>query len=88
MRLVNKEFDQKVAEFLFRVVVVPFRPEIYGISAEKKVAMGTKEVLHGSIMLQDRGMRVFEGWVQSISAYEAGANTNSLALDHTSKSLL
>ena len=63
MRLVNKEFDQKVAEFLFRIVVVPFRPEIYGITQERKVVMGANEVVQSSILLQDRGMRVFQGSV-------------------------
>jgi len=62
MRLVNKEFDRKVAEFLFRVVVVPFRPEIYGITPERIVAPGENEVVQGSVMLQDRGMRVFQGY--------------------------
>lgn len=59
-RLVNKEFDRKVSEALFRVVVVPFRPEIYGITPEPVLS---SEALQGSIMLQDKGMRVFQGYV-------------------------
>lgn len=59
MRLVNHDFEQKVSEHLFKVVVVPFRPEIYGISgADPRV---TERL--GAVMLQDKGMRVFEGFV-------------------------
>ena len=64
LRLVNKEFDQKVAEFLFRVVVVPFRHEIYGITPESTLS---HERSTGSVMLQDKGMRVFQGHVHSYS---------------------
>jgi hypothetical protein len=60
MRLVNKEFEQKVSEYLFRVVVVPFKPEIYGINPEPALS----GALQGSVMLQDKGMRVFQGYVQ------------------------
>lgn len=60
LRLVSKDFDRKVSEALFRVVVVPFRPEIYGITPEPVLV---KEALQGSIMLQDKGMRVFQGYV-------------------------
>ena len=31
LRLVNQHFEQSVSECLFRTVVVPFRPEIYGM---------------------------------------------------------
>jgi len=60
MRLINKEFDLKVSEALFRIVVVPFRPEIYGITPE---TTGPNDAPQGSIMLQDQGMRVFQGYV-------------------------
>ncbi|KAL8686880.1 MAG: hypothetical protein Q9218_006798, partial [Villophora microphyllina] len=33
MRLVNREFERKISCFVFRSVVVPFRPKIYGISS-------------------------------------------------------
>lgn len=64
MRLVNKEFDLKVSEALFRIVVVPFRPEIYGITPE---TTSSNEVLQGqgSVMIQDKGMRVFQGYLES-----------------------
>jgi hypothetical protein len=58
MRLVNKEFEEKVSEYLFRVVVVPFKPEIYGISGAADARVN--DIL-GAVMLQDKGMRVFEG---------------------------
>lgn len=65
MRLVNKEFEKKVSEYLFKVVVVPFKPEIYGITPEPPLLQAPgaleNESLRGSIMLQDKGMRVFEG---------------------------
>jgi hypothetical protein len=61
LRLVNKEFDQKVSAELFKVVVVPFRPEIYGITPD--TAPTTNDGAQGSVMLQDKGMRVFQGSV-------------------------
>ncbi|CZT03604.1 uncharacterized protein RAG0_10326 [Rhynchosporium agropyri] len=66
MRLVNKEFDRKVSEALFRIVVVPFRPEIYGITPE---TTGSHEIPHGSVMLQDQGMRVFQGFGRWIKRF-------------------
>jgi hypothetical protein len=68
MRGVNKEFENKVSAYLFKVVVVPFKPEIYGITPEATLAGISKcqtranEVLQGSVMLQDKGMRVFQGF--------------------------
>ena len=53
----NKEFDRKVVEALFKVVVVPFRPEIYGIAPESSA----NDNPQGSVMLQDKGMQVFQG---------------------------
>lgn len=60
MRLVNKEFEEKVSEYLFRVVVVPFKPEIYGINPEPALS----GALQGAVMLQDKGMRVFQGYAE------------------------
>lgn len=54
MRLVNHEFEANVSEYLFKYVVVPFRPEIYGIASEPSTS-------HSSILLQDKGMRIFQG---------------------------
>ena len=59
LRLVSKEFDQKVAEFLFKSVVVPFRHEIYGITPESPSSKDEKAP--ASVMLPDKGMRVFQG---------------------------
>ena len=67
MRLVNREFEEKVSEYLFRVVVVPFKPEIYGITEEPALRgvaeLSANDAVKGSIMLQDKGMRVFQGYV-------------------------
>ncbi|KAM3070278.1 hypothetical protein ACMFMG_010114 [Clarireedia jacksonii] len=73
MRLVNKEFEKKVSEYLFRVVVVPFKPEIYGITPEPSLNQAPQvlgdERLRGSIMLQDKGMRVFQGFGRHINRF-------------------
>jgi len=67
MRLVNKEFEQKTSSTFFQVVVVPFRSEIYGITPEPGLGRPQPtwedEMPQRSIMLQDRGMRVFQGYV-------------------------
>ncbi|KAF7856137.1 uncharacterized protein EAF02_011396 [Botrytis sinoallii] len=59
MRLVNHEFEANVSEYLFKYVVVPFRPEIYGIASEPSTS-------HSSILLQDKGMRIFQGFGRHI----------------------
>jgi hypothetical protein len=73
MRLVNKEFEEKVSEYLFRVVVVPFKPEIYGITPEPSLSgaamVGADDMLRGSVMLQDKGMRVFQGFGRRIRKF-------------------
>ncbi|CAG8980385.1 hypothetical protein HYALB_00003949 [Hymenoscyphus albidus] len=66
MRLVNHEFEEKVSEYLFRVVVVPFKPEIYGISGASDPRVTERM---GSVMLQDKGMRVFEGFGKRIRKF-------------------
>ncbi|KAJ8065724.1 hypothetical protein OCU04_006394 [Sclerotinia nivalis] len=62
MRLVNREFEAKVSEYLFKYVVVPFRPEIYGINSEPSNPQS-------SIMLQDKGMRIFQGFGRHIKHF-------------------
>ncbi|RDW59988.1 hypothetical protein BP5796_11594 [Coleophoma crateriformis] len=71
MRLVCKEFEEKISEYLFRVVVVPFKPEIYGITPEPNHGgmLHENDILKGSIMLQDKGMRVFQGFGQHIKRF-------------------
>jgi hypothetical protein len=68
MRLVNKEFEKKVSSYLFRVVVVPFKPEIYGIAPDPPLGGAVEDraddMLKGAIMLQDKGMRVFHGYAE------------------------
>ncbi|TGO88001.1 hypothetical protein BPOR_0190g00060 [Botrytis porri] len=60
MRLVNREFEANVSEYLFKYVVVPFRPEIYGITSEPSTS-------HSSILLQDKGMRIFQAFEVDIA---------------------
>lgn len=57
MRLVNHEFDRNICQVLFKVVVVPFGSEIYGIALDTENAL-----LPNSVMLRDEGMRVFQGY--------------------------
>ena len=75
MRCVNREFENKVSAYLFGVVVVPFKPEIYGIAPEPKLGslidaqIRTNEMLQGAVLLQDKGMRVFQGFGQHIRKF-------------------
>jgi hypothetical protein len=71
MRLVNKEFEEKVSEYLFRVVVVPFKPEIYGIAPEPGLGAPILTVTRSgaAVMLQDKGMRVFQGFGRRIRKF-------------------
>lgn len=76
MRLVNKEFEEKVAHDLFQTVVVPFSPEIYGIAEEptngsSQSSSDEREVVQGkaAVMLQDKGMRVFQGFGRHIHRF-------------------
>lgn len=63
MRLVNKEFELKVSAYLFQVVVVPFKPEIYGVTPEPPLggSRPTGIIESQMVLLQDKGMRVFQG---------------------------
>ena len=73
MRLVNKEFESKVSHYLFRVVVLPFRTEIYGISPEPEHATSqnvlTDSILRDSVKLQHQGMKVFQGFGRKINKF-------------------
>ncbi len=76
MRLVNKEFEKKVAHDLFQTVVVPFSPEIYGIAEEpingsRQTSSDERDVIVGkvAVMLQDKGMRIFEGFGEHIHRF-------------------
>lgn len=73
MRLVNKEFESKVSHYLFRVVVLPFRPEIYGISPEPDVSgsrhIPIDSVMRDSVKLQHKGMKVFQGFGRRINKF-------------------
>lgn len=76
MRLVNKEFEEKVAHDLFQTVVVPFSPEIYGIAEEPTIGSrqpgnDEREAVqsNAAVMIQDRGMRVFQGFGRHIQKF-------------------
>jgi hypothetical protein len=84
MRLVSREFEEKVSRDLFHTVVVPFRPEIYDIADEKKEeatpGSHTNSFLRSlngipmspgnpSVVLQDKGMRVFQGFGRHIHRF-------------------
>jgi hypothetical protein len=80
MRLVNHEFEQKVSGRLFKSVVVPFRPEIYGITEDPLRGAGYDAKGKGiedhrnhdgnkTVMLQDKGMRVFQGFGRHIRKF-------------------
>jgi hypothetical protein len=87
MRLVNKEFELRVSQYLFTVVVVPFKPEIYGINTEP--ALSGTPVSQGAILLQDKGMRVFQGYfsMQFLFRCLPGLTSSFTDLEHTSGSL-
>ena len=42
MRMVNREFERKTSNIVFHTVVVPFRPEIYGMMIHDGPALDTK----------------------------------------------
>lgn len=86
MRFVCKEFESKVSEHLFRHVVVPFKPEIYGIkelmqtdaaemlqswshSLQDRHLAEDDVVRQGAVMLQDDGMRTFQGFGRHITKF-------------------
>ena len=86
MRLVCKEFESKVSPHLFRWVVVPFKPEIYGIAPEPTSSGlqndGTDDMLQGALMLQDKGMRVFQGYGGRILKFAMSFELDLVKLAH------
>jgi hypothetical protein len=88
MRLVNKEFDKSVSGYLFKTVVVPFKPEIYGILPEPRLAgiadaqNRANEMLQGSVMVQDKGMRVFQGFGRHIRKFAMSFELDENKLAH------
>lgn len=76
MRLVNHEFEQKVSPYLFKRVVVPFKPELYSISKScpfpqpgPQAGVNGVDTSHGAVLLQDKGMRVFQGFGSHIRQF-------------------
>ena len=47
MRMVNVEFERKTSNIIFHTVVVPFRPEIYGMMIHDGNALDTKIDIKG-----------------------------------------
>ena len=47
MRMVNAEFERKTSNIVFHTVVVPFRPEIYGMMIHDGPALDTKADIKG-----------------------------------------
>ena len=47
MRMVNVEFERKISNIIFHTVVVPFRPEIYGMMIHDGNALDTKIDIKG-----------------------------------------
>ena len=81
MRLVNHEFEKKVSNTLFRRVVVPFRPEIYGFIVKRDLPMEVSDI-EGKGKAKELpfeedttgkdvhdGMKVFEAWGPHINQF-------------------
>lgn len=78
MRLVNHEFENKISNILFNTVVVPFRPEIYGMMIQNSSPPMTtivdvkgkrrQSANESSKNLHD-GMRTFQGWGPHIKKF-------------------
>ena len=88
MRLVNREFESKISNALFHTVVVPFRPEIYGMmvqqgSSQDSILMDVKGKGREPPKEPEKrvydGMRTFQGWGPHIKrfamAFEVEENT-------------
>lgn len=62
MRLVNKEFETKVSQYLFKVVVLPFRPQMYDI--------GIKDMRDlDPATLQSQGIKIFQGFGSRVKKF-------------------
>ena len=48
MRLVSHEFEKKISAYIFKSVVVPFKPDIYGMSSTNtaKIALPASKVVN------------------------------------------
>lgn len=61
MRLVSKKFEKNILAYLFRNVVVIFKPEIYGLKVPARGIEEEIDTYKAGIMLQDKGMLIFQG---------------------------
>lgn len=95
MRLVNTEFEMKTSNRLFHTVVVPFRPEIYGMMTHKRDLTGSKrkdvkgkgkaqsaadEEPEGDRSVHD-GMKVFEAWGPHIKKFAMAFEVDEVDLE-------
>lgn len=81
MRMVNSEFERKTSNIVFHTVVVPFRPEIYGMMIHDGPALDTKIDIKGKGKAKDiygpvepektvyDGMKVFQAWGPHIKKF-------------------
>jgi len=83
MRLVNQEFEDKLAGWYFRNVVATFRPDIYGYLNDVDVPAATRRQKQSAI---HNGLRVFEQFGRRIKAFALSLELNaSELLDPPSK---
>ena len=95
MRLVNAEFEMKTSNRLFHTVVVPFRPEIYGMMTHMGDPTGSKqkdvkgkgkalsaadEEPEGDRSVHD-GMKVFEAWGPHIKRFAMAFEVDEVDLE-------
>lgn len=78
MRLVGREFEQKISNILFHTVVVPFREEIYGMMLQKgkrlsadlaTIGFQGKGATRTAPKLVHDGMKVFQAWGPNIRKF-------------------
>ena len=65
MRLVNHEFEKKISGYVFKSVVVPFNPEIYGMSDTKTGRIA----LRPSKVVNDTGKSILPNALRSPAAH-------------------
>lgn len=81
MRMVNSEFERKTSNIVFHTVVVPFRPEIYGMMIHDGPALDTEidikgkgkaKEIYGPVEQEKTvhdGMKVFQAWGPHIKKF-------------------
>ncbi|KAL9131325.1 MAG: hypothetical protein Q9217_000704 [Psora testacea] len=96
MRLVNREFEVKASNRHFHTVVVPFRPEIYGMMTHKsegedipKPQVKAKGKAKGNLIRLPEGdkgvhdgMKVFEAWGPHIKRFAMAFEVDEATLEN------